>query len=52
MTKDYIRRSILFPNADTAKGYEKFAGTMPLIFGQQLSAAQLESMVNYLAGRK
>jgi mono/diheme cytochrome c family protein len=52
VTKDYIRRSILLPNADTAKGYEKFAGTMPLIFGQQLSAAQLESIVNYLAGRK
>ena len=25
-TAEYLRRSILFPNADTAKGYEKFAG--------------------------
>ena len=49
---EYIRRSILFPNADTAKGYEKFAGTMPAIFGQQLSAAQLEALVSYLASRK
>jgi hypothetical protein len=40
------------PNADTAKGYEKFAGTMPLTFGQQLSAAQLEALVGYLARRK
>lgn len=51
-TKEYIRRSILDPNADTAKGYEKFAGTMPTTFGQQLSAAQLEALVNFLANRK
>jgi mono/diheme cytochrome c family protein len=51
-TAEYIRRSILLPNADTAKGYEKFAGTMPTTFGQQLSAAQLETLVKYLAGRK
>ena len=49
---NYIRRSILTPNADTAKGYEKFAGTMPTTFGQQLSGAQLEALVTYLAGRK
>lgn len=48
----YIRRSILEPNADTAKGYEKFAGVMPQTFGQQLSAAQLEALVKYLASRK
>ena len=48
----YIRRAILEPNADTAKGYEKFAGTMPTTFGQQLSAAQLEALVQYLASRK
>jgi mono/diheme cytochrome c family protein len=51
-TADYIRRSILYPNADTAKGFEKFAGTMPTIFGQQLSAAQLEALVTFLASRK
>jgi mono/diheme cytochrome c family protein len=51
-TAEYIRRSILMPNADTAKGYEKFAGTMPTTFGQQLSAAQLEALVGYLARRK
>jgi mono/diheme cytochrome c family protein len=48
----YIRRSILDPNADTAKGYEKFAGTMPTTFGQQLSAAQLEALVKFLASRR
>ena len=34
------------------RAIEKFAGTMPATFGQQLSAAQLEAMVQFLAGRK
>jgi mono/diheme cytochrome c family protein len=49
---DYIRRSILMPNADTAKGFETFAGTMPQTFGQQLNAAQLEALVTFLGERK
>jgi mono/diheme cytochrome c family protein len=49
---EYIRRAILLPNADTAKGYEKFAGTMPTTFGQQLSAGQLEALVQFLSSRK
>jgi mono/diheme cytochrome c family protein len=49
---DYIRRGILSPNADTAKGFEKVAGTMPATFGQQLTAAQLEALVDFLARRK
>ena len=49
---DYIRRGILMPNADTAKGFEKFAGTMPQTFGQMFSAAQLEALVQFLANRK
>jgi mono/diheme cytochrome c family protein len=52
LTAEYIRRSILLPNADTAKGYEKFAGMMPQTFGQQLSAAQLEALVQFLVSRK
>jgi len=48
---DYIRRSLLEPNADTARGYERFAGTMPA-FGQQLTAAQLEALVRFLASRR
>ena len=51
-TPEYLRRAILQPNADTAKGFEKFAGTMPTFFGQQLSAAQLEALVTFLASRK
>ena len=46
---DYIRRSILQPAADTAAGFEAMAGTMPVTFGDQLTAAQLESLVDYIA---
>jgi mono/diheme cytochrome c family protein len=49
---DRIRRGILDPNADTAQGFAQFAGTMPQTFGQQLSAAQLEALVTFLAGRR
>ncbi len=52
ISADRIRRGILQPSADTAKGYERFAGTMPPNFGTLLSAAQLEAMVAFLAGRK
>lgn len=47
---NYVRRSILQPAADTAAGFEAFAGTMPATFGDQLTAAQLESLVEYLSG--
>ena len=45
---DGIRRAILEPNADTTSGYEAVAGTMPATFGAQLTAAQLEVLVEYL----
>jgi len=47
-----IRRGILDPGAEAAKGYESFLGVMPPTFGQQLSGAQLEALVQFLAGRK
>jgi mono/diheme cytochrome c family protein len=49
---EYIRRSILLPNADTAEGFEAVAGAMPTNFGDQLSAAQLETIVRFLAGER
>ena len=49
---EYIRRSILLPNADTAGGFEAVAGTMPMNFGDQLSAGQLETIVRFLAGER
>lgn len=50
LDREYIRLSILYPAADTAPGFEAFAGTMPTTFGDQLTAAQLEALVDYLAG--
>lgn len=47
-----IRESILAPDATIARGYEKFKGIMPKTFGDQLTAAQLESLVQFLASRK
>ena len=51
-TREFLRRSILDPNADTSKGFERFAGTMPTTFGQVLTAAQLEALVGYLAAKR
>lgn len=48
--KDYLRRSILDPNADIADGFE--ADLMPTDYGEQLYARELEMLVDYLAGLK
>ncbi len=45
-----IRQAILDPPSVVRDGYQDFVGLMPLTFGQQLSAAQLEAVVRYLAG--
>jgi len=47
-----IRESILKPDAKVAKGYEKFAGVMPKTFGDQLTGAQLEALVQFLTSHK
>jgi len=47
-----IRESILTPDAKIARGFEKFKGIMPKAFGDQLTAAQLESLVQFLASHK
>lgn len=52
MTADEIRTSILDPNAEITEGYETFAGTMPATFGDMLTAAQLEAMVQFLASQR
>lgn len=50
---EYIRRSILEPMADTASGYSqdysRFVGTMPANFGERLSDAELEALVEFLS---
>ncbi|MCR4304469.1 MAG: c-type cytochrome [Gallionella sp.] len=48
--KEYIRQSILDPDAVIAKGFA--GGMMPPTFGEQLKAKELEMLVNYLAGSK
>ncbi len=49
---DYIREAILDPAADISAGYEPFAGTMPANFGERITAAQLESLVRFLAEQR
>lgn len=49
---DAIRRGILLPNADTAAGFEAVAGVMPVNYGEQMNAAQLEALVQFLAARQ
>lgn len=48
--KDYLRRSVLDPNADLAEGFE--ADMMPPDMGDQMAASELEMLVNYMAGQK
>lgn len=49
---DYIRASILDPAADASEGFEVFKGIMPTTFGSQLTAAQLEALVQFLASQR
>jgi mono/diheme cytochrome c family protein len=49
---DVIRTKILDPAAFISPGYEAMAGVMPATFGQQLTAAQLEAVVQYLAAQR
>ncbi|MFQ5623447.1 MAG: hypothetical protein ACE5FS_08625 [Paracoccaceae bacterium] len=48
--RDYLRRALLDPNADLAEGFE--ADLMPADLGEQLYAAELEILVDFLAGLK
>ena len=49
---DQIRRGILEPAADAAPGYEALKEVMPKTFGDQFTAAQLESLVRFLASQR
>lgn len=48
--RDYLRRAILDPNAEIAEGFEP--EMMPDDYGQQMYAAELEMLVDYLASQK
>lgn len=52
ISAERIRRGILDPNAEVARGFEQFAGTMPVNFGDRLTARQLEAIIQFLAARK
>ena len=52
LTTDQIRASILDPRAEASEGYEAMIQLMPPTFGEQLSATQLEAVVQFLAARK
>ena len=52
LSANLIRESILTPDAKVAKGFEKFKGIMPKTFGNQLTGAQLEALVQFLASHK
>ncbi len=47
-----IRECILKPDTRVAKGYEKFVGVMPKLFGNQLTGAQLEALVVFLSSQR
>jgi mono/diheme cytochrome c family protein/cytochrome c551/c552 len=47
-----IRECILKPDTRVSKGYEKFVGVMPKMFGNQLTGAQLEALVQFLSSQK
>jgi len=46
----YLRRALLDPNADIAKGFE--ADMMPADLGEQMYAREVEILLDYLAGLK
>jgi len=48
--KEYLRRSLIDPNADIAEGFDP--DIMPDTFGTDLSAKEMEMLVDYLAGLK
>lgn len=49
---DYIRESILDPAASASEGFEALQLVMPPIFGNQLTASQLEAVVQFLASQR
>ncbi len=46
---DFIREGIVDPNATINEEYSTFAGTMPPTFGQMISPAEMDAIVEFLA---
>lgn len=49
---NYLRRSILDPDADLAEGFEFLPGVMPPTLKDSMTAGELEMIVGYLANSK
>ncbi len=49
---DYIRESILDPAAGASEDFEHLITMMPLTFGSQLTASQLEAVVQFLVSQR
>lgn len=47
-----IRTGIVDPNADAAEGFESLLGTMPATYDESLTDAQLDALVEFLAGQE
>ena len=49
---DYIRESILNPAARASEDFEELITMMPATFGNQLTAGQLEAVVQFLVSQR
>lgn len=49
---EYLRRSIVDPGADIPEGYEAVAGSMPPNFGEILTEAEIDVLVDFLASQQ
>lgn len=47
--EEYIRQSIVEPQAFTVEGFEDQANTMPPDFGEKLTPEELDLLVDFLA---
>lgn len=52
LSAEEIRTAIVDPNADAPEGYESLLGTMPANFGETLSDAQMDALVDFLASQE
>jgi mono/diheme cytochrome c family protein len=47
-----LHQKIVDPGSSITKGFENLAGVMPKTFGTDMNPAQLDALVNFLAGHK
>tara|TARA_Y100001934_G_C12324011_1_gene761587 strand:- start:840 stop:1646 length:807 start_codon:yes stop_codon:yes gene_type:complete len=52
LSAEYIRESILDPGVSASEGFEESLGMMPAMYGDQMTAQQLENVVTFLVNRR